>query len=108
MRVSAVEIARIAAFLGRTEQDFIDRRINPVKPDKCRTFPYEWTNDDSDRICPGLRQTIYHNDNSWQNEKRMASEFSSSTPLSRGTSMPGISMNASASRNSARFRAASA
>ena len=100
MRVSAVEITRIAAFLGRTEQDFIDRetevspdrrglilksrpdgacawlsdnnlcRINPVKPDKCRTFPHEWTNVDSEKICPGLRQVICHNDNGWQNEKQ--------------------------------------
>ena len=92
VRVSAVEIARIAAFLGRTEQDFIDHeteiapdrrglilksrpagacawlsddnlcRINPVKPDKCRIFPHEWTNDDSEKICPGLRKMIYHND----------------------------------------------
>ena len=37
-------------------------RINPVKPDKCRTFPHEWTNDDSEKICPGLRKMIYHND----------------------------------------------
>ena len=96
VRVSAVEIARIAAFLGRTEQDFIDRetevapdrrglilksrpdgacvwlsdnnlcRINPVKPDKCRTFPHEWTNDDSEKICPGLREMICHNDNGWR------------------------------------------
>ena len=88
VRVSPVEIARIAAFLGRMEQDFIDCetevspdrrglilksrpdgactwlsddnlcRINPVKPDKCRTFPHEWTNDDSDRICPGLSSVI--------------------------------------------------
>ena len=93
VRVSAGEIARIAAFLGRTEQDFVDRetevapdrrglilksrpdgacawlsndnlcRINPVKPDKCRTFPNEWTNEDSDGICPSLRQMICHNDN---------------------------------------------
>lgn len=100
VRVSAVEITRIAAFLGRTEQDFIDRetevspdrrglilksrpdgacawlsdnnlcRINPVKPDKCRTFPHEWTNVDSEKICPGLRQVICHNDNGWQNEKQ--------------------------------------
>ena len=84
VRVSAVEIARIAGFLGRTEQDFIDRetevapdrrglilksrpdgacvylrddnlcRINPVKPDKCRTFPLEWTNPDSKDVCPAL------------------------------------------------------
>ena len=88
VRVSYAEIARIVAFLGMAEQDFIDReteiapdrrglilksrpdgacawlsddnlcRINPVKPDKCRTFPYEWTNDDSYRICPGLATAI--------------------------------------------------
>ena len=29
-------------------------RINPVKPDKCRTFPLEWTNPDSDEVCPAL------------------------------------------------------
>ena len=84
VRVSPAEIARIAAFLGVAEQEFIDReteiapdrrglilrsladgagawltddnrcRIHPVKPDKCRTFPYEWTNDDSHEVCPGL------------------------------------------------------
>ena len=84
VRVSDEEIARIAAFLGMTEQEFIDReteiapdrrglilkslsdgacawltddnccRIHPVKPDKCRTFPYEWTNEDSHKVCPEL------------------------------------------------------
>jgi Fe-S-cluster containining protein len=29
-------------------------RLNPVKPDKCRTFPFEWTNPDSNAICPEL------------------------------------------------------
>ena len=29
-------------------------RIHEVKPDKCRTFPFEWTNTDSHEICPGL------------------------------------------------------
>ena len=29
-------------------------RIHEVKPDKCRTFPFEWTNADSHEICPGL------------------------------------------------------
>ena len=83
-RVSYAEIRRIAAFLGMEEADFIsmetevapDRkslmlrntpagacvwldeasrcRIHPVKPDKCRTFPFEWVNADSDRVCPGL------------------------------------------------------
>ena len=86
VRVSDAEIARIAAFLGMDEADFIanetevapDRkglmlksladgscayltsgnlcRINPVKPDKCRTFPYEWTNPDSADVCPAIRQ----------------------------------------------------
>jgi len=84
VRVSDAEIARIAAFLGMAESDFIanetelapDRRglilkntpegacvyltpdnlcrINPVKPDKCRTFPFEWTNSDSTDVCPEL------------------------------------------------------
>ena len=84
VRVSEAEIARIAAHLGMREQDFIDRetevapdrrtlmlrsrpdgacvyltddnrcRIHAVKPDKCRTFPFEWTNADSREVCPGL------------------------------------------------------
>lgn len=84
VRVSDTEIARIARYLGMTEERFIaeeteiapDRRglilkslpdgacayltadnlcrINPVKPDKCRTFPFAWTNDDSDTVCPAL------------------------------------------------------
>ena len=84
-RVNEAEIARIAAFLGQSETDFIahetdvapDRRslmlrntsdgacvwldaqnrcrIHPVKPDKCRTFPFAWTNADSAAICPGLK-----------------------------------------------------
>ena len=86
VRVSDAEIARIAAFLGVSDQEFIDReteiapdrkglmlksrpdgacawltddnrcRIHPVKPDKCRTFPYEWTNPDSSDICAGLKE----------------------------------------------------
>ena len=84
VRVSGDEIARIAAFLGMDADAFIanetelapDRRslvlksrpdgacayltadslcrINPVKPDRCRTFPHEWTNPDSAQTCPGL------------------------------------------------------
>ena len=84
VRVSDVEIARIAAFLGMDEAEFIahetevapDRkslilksrpdgscayltednlcRINPVKPEKCRTFPIEWTNPDSSSVCSAL------------------------------------------------------
>ena len=86
VRVSDVEVARIAAFLGMCESDFIDRetelapdrkslmlkslpdgtcaylttdnlcRINSVKPDKCRTFPFEWTNPDSDTVCPEMKR----------------------------------------------------
>ena len=84
VRVSEEEIARISAFLGMTESDFVETetevapdrtglilksrpdgacaylrddnlcRINPVKPDKCRTFPLEWTNPDSKNVCPAL------------------------------------------------------
>ena len=84
VRVSEAEIRRIAGFLGLSEQEFIDReteiapdrrglilksrpdescvyltddnrcRIHPVKPDKCRTFPFEWTNSDSTEVCPAL------------------------------------------------------
>ncbi len=90
VRVSDVEIARIAAFLGMSEQDFIDRetdvapdrrglvlrsradgacawlsednlcRINPVKPRKCATFPFEWQNSDSGEVCPGLANCREH------------------------------------------------
>lgn len=86
VRVSETEIARIAAFLGMPEEAFIEKetdiapdrcglvlksrpdgtcawltdgnlcQINPVKPDKCRTFPFEWTNADSSDVCPGLRE----------------------------------------------------
>ena len=84
MRVSDAEISRIAAYLGMDEDEFIanetelapDRRglvlkskadgacvyldennlcrLNPVKPDKCRSFPFEWTNPDSSAVCPEL------------------------------------------------------
>lgn len=85
VRVSDAEISRIAGYLGMPEQVFIaeetdvapDRRglvlksradnscvwltednrcrIHPVKPDKCKSFPYDWTNADSGEVCPGLR-----------------------------------------------------
>ena len=84
VRVSNEEIARISSYLGMTEARFIEEetevspdrrtlvlkslgdgscayltednlcRIHPVKPDKCRTFPFEWTNPDSGEVCPGL------------------------------------------------------
>lgn len=85
VRLSDAEIKRIAGFLGMSEADFIENetvlspdrrclvlkdapdggcamlderglcRIHEVKPDKCRTFPYEWTNADSAGYCPGLK-----------------------------------------------------
>ena len=88
VRVSGAEVKRISAFLGIGEQEFIDRetelapdrkslmlksrtdgscayltdgnlcRINPVKPDKCRTFPHGWTNPDSAEICPALKEGL--------------------------------------------------
>jgi Fe-S-cluster containining protein len=90
VRVSDAEVARIAAFLGMGEAEFIERetliapdrkslilksrpdgscayltednlcRINPVKPDKCRTFPFEWVNPDSAEVCPELVETSSH------------------------------------------------
>ena len=33
-------------------------RINPVKPDKCRTFPQSWVNPDSASVCPALRDIL--------------------------------------------------
>lgn len=88
VRVGDAEIKRIAEFLGMSESDFIEQeteiapdrqslilkshadgacvyltqdnrcRIHAVKPDKCRTFPFEWTNSDSDQVCPELK-SIY-------------------------------------------------
>ena len=85
VRVGEAEIKRIADFLGMSEQSFINNetevapdrkglilksrpddscvyltednrcRIHPVKPDKCRTFPLEWKNEDSDKVCPALK-----------------------------------------------------
>ena len=87
VRVSDAEIARIASFIGIPEARFIEQeteiapdrrglilkntpegacvyltadnlcRINAVKPDKCRTFPLEWTNPDSESVCPVLRES---------------------------------------------------
>lgn len=85
VRLQDKDTARIAEYLNMQESDFIaneteiapdrkglvlkDRpdgacamldemnrcRIYPVRPDKCRTFPYEWTNEESKEYCPGLR-----------------------------------------------------
>lgn len=86
VRVSEGEIARIAAHLGTDADAFRERecelapdrrglvlrsrpggecvwlaedrtcRIHEVKPDKCRTFPHEWTNPDSREVCPALAE----------------------------------------------------
>jgi Fe-S-cluster containining protein len=88
VRVSEAEIARIAKFLGMTDEEFIEKetelapdrrtlmlhsrpdgacafltddnlcRINPVKPDKCSTFPYDWVNPDSEKVCPTLSASV--------------------------------------------------
>ena len=88
VRVSDAEIACISAFLGMDEDAFIEHevevapdrkslmlksrpdgscvyltddnlcRINPVKPDKCRSFPFEWTNHDSASVCPALAELV--------------------------------------------------
>jgi len=84
VRLKDEDVPKIAAHLGMSEDDFIanetnlapnrqglvlkDRpdgacamldannrcRIYPVRPEKCRTFPFEWTNDESFSYCPGL------------------------------------------------------
>ena len=88
MRLKDSDTARIAAHLGMSETDFIanetnlapdrqglvlkDRpdgacvmldaenrcRIYSVRPEKCRTFPYEWVNEESSTYCPGLRGMV--------------------------------------------------
>lgn len=85
MRLKDGDSAKIAAHLGVSEADFIaneteiapDRKglvlkdradgacamldehnrckIYPVRPEKCRTFPYDWVNDNSFDYCEGLR-----------------------------------------------------
>ena len=99
VRVSEDEIARIAVFLGIAEADFIanetelspDRkslvlkslpdgtcayltpdnlcRINPVKPDKCRTFPFAWTNPDSATVCPEIAAGHFMSPSPEKNDK---------------------------------------
>jgi len=84
VRLKQGDTGRISAHLGMSEADFIaketelapdrsglvlkdrpdgacamldeaDRcRIYPVRPEKCRTFPYQWTNAESASYCPGL------------------------------------------------------
>ena len=88
VRLREGDTERIADFLGLDEKDFVENetalapdrkglvlldrpdgacamldeknqcRIYPVRPEKCRTFPYEWTNSDSLDYCPGLRMVL--------------------------------------------------
>lgn len=85
VRLKDDDTAKIAAHLGLSETDFIAReteiapdrkglvlkdrpdgacamldennrcKIYPVRPEKCRTFPYDWVNDNSITYCPGLK-----------------------------------------------------
>ena len=78
----------MAAYLGMDETDFIENethlapdrrglilkdradgacamlddnnrcRVYPVRPEKCRTFPQDWTNENSIDYCPGLRESL--------------------------------------------------
>jgi 2-amino-4-hydroxy-6-hydroxymethyldihydropteridine diphosphokinase len=34
-------------------------RIYPVRPEKCRTFPYDWVNGNSHEYCPALAELVY-------------------------------------------------
>ncbi len=86
VRVDDEEISRIADYLNIAENEFIaectdiapDRKglvlksrqdgsciylnadnfcdIHKVKPHKCATFPFEWVNSDSNKVCPALSQ----------------------------------------------------
>ena len=60
VRVSDAEIARIAAFLGMDETEFIERETE-VAPDRKSLIlksrpdgPFEWSNPDSAEVCPAL------------------------------------------------------
>jgi Fe-S-cluster containining protein len=87
VRVSAEEIARIAAFLGLGEREFIARhtrlrpdrqglallekpdgecefldgracRIQPVKPQQCRDFPNVWNFPGFERFCRAVPRAV--------------------------------------------------
>lgn len=86
VKVSEAEISAIAAYLGLGEQDFIERycklrhdrrglsladaedgacimlengqcRIQAVKPQQCRDFPYRWNFPGWEQLCPGAGKT---------------------------------------------------
>lgn len=84
VNVTEEEIARIAAFLDISEEEFKEKwtrstffkgyrlqekpdkdciflenkncTIQPVKPEQCRTFPFSWDNLDSIKTCPALKE----------------------------------------------------
>ena len=86
VRLKDGDAARMAAHLGMDEREFIERetdlapdraglvlkdrpdgacgmldgsnrcRVYPVRPEKCRTFPFEWINPASADYCPGLAE----------------------------------------------------
>lgn len=86
VRLEDGDTARMAAHLGMDERDFIERetdiapdrsglvlkdrpdgacgmldesnrcRVYPVRPAKCRTYPFEWVNPNSADYCPGLAE----------------------------------------------------
>jgi hypothetical protein len=46
---------RWCVFLDRDPDGLYRCKINPVKPEQCRSFPAKWRNEDSFRSCAGLK-----------------------------------------------------
>lgn len=46
---------RWCIFLEQDAEGLFKCRINPVKPNQCKSFPEKWRNEDSFRTCSGLR-----------------------------------------------------
>ena len=53
IREQLAKIAAVADVVFRRSPKFLGPR-ETLPPDKCRTFPFEWTNPDSAEVCPGL------------------------------------------------------
>ena len=45
-------------FLERDADGLYACRVNPSKPNQCRSFPEKWRNEDSFRTCPGLQNLM--------------------------------------------------
>ncbi len=45
-------------FLQRDADGLYGCRVNPAKPDQCRSFPEKWRNPDSLQSCSGLRALV--------------------------------------------------